>query len=261
MARVIAVANQKGGVGKSTTTQNLGFAMAERGVRVLLVDLDPQAALTVMCGVAPAGSAPTVGECLAGTATAAQAVLRPRPAVWLLPASLSLAEYETARSADPAARARLGEVLAEIAPTFDVVLIDSPPNLGLLTEASLAAATEVLVPVQLDFLALNGLKALLATVEQVRETSNPRLRVGAIVGTMHRGRALHSEEVLDRLRGRFGDLVCESVVRVSVRFPEASAGGLSILEYDQRSPGAAAYRRLAEEVMARGSQNRAAEQR
>jgi chromosome partitioning protein len=152
-------------------------------------------------------------------------------------------------------------VLGELVDTFDAVLIDSPPNLGLLTVNALAAATEVLVPVQLDFLALNGLKALLQTVDRVRETLNADLRIGGILGTLHRGRALHSEEVLDRLRERFGDLVFDSVVRMSVRFPEASAGGLSILEYDRRSPGAAAYRHLAEEVIARDTADLAAQQR
>ena len=261
MPRVIAVANQKGGVGKSTTTQNLGFALAELGRRVLLVDLDPQAALTVMCGVAPDGEGPSLADCLSGRAAAADVVLRPRPQVWLLPAALSLAAFEVGDAADPAARLRLREVLGDVAGTFDAVLVDSPPNLGLLTVNALAASTEVLVPVQLEFLALNGLKALLHTVERVRDTLNEDLRVGGILGTLHRGRALHSEEVLERLRERFGDLVFDSVVRMSVRFPEASAGGLSILEYDRRSPGAAAYRHLAEEVIARGTADLAAQQR
>jgi chromosome partitioning protein len=261
MPRVIAVANQKGGVGKSTTTQNLGFALGELGRRVLLVDLDPQAALTVMCGVSPDGDGPSLADCLNGQAAVADTVLRPRAQVWLLPASLDLAAYEVAGGADPHSRVRLRDVLEEVAATFDVVIVDSPPNLGLLTVSALTAATEVVIPVQLEFLALNGLKALLQTVERVGEQLNPGLRVSGILGTMHRGRALHSEEVLARLRERFGALVFDSVIRVSVRFPEASAGGLSILEYDRRSPGAAAYRHLAEEVIARGTADLAAEQR
>lgn len=261
MPRVIAVANQKGGVGKSTTTQNLGFALAELGSRVLLVDLDPQAALTVMCGVSPDNEGVSLADCLARRASASEVVVRPRPQVWLLPASLGLAAFEVGDAADPHARLRLREVLGDLPGTFDAILVDSPPNLGVLTVNALAAASEVLVPVQLDFLALNGLKALLQTVDRVRDTLNGDLRVGGILGTQHRGRALHSEEVLDRLRQRFGDLVFESVVRMSVRFPEASAGGLSILEYDRRSPGAAAYRHLAEEVIARGTADLAAQQR
>lgn len=248
---VHVVLNQKGGVGKSTTTQNLGFALAELGQRVLLVDLDPQAALTVMCGVTPDAVSPTLGDCLQGTATAAAAVLRPRAQVWLLPGSLTVAAFEVTHASDPAARGRLRDVVAELGESFDVVLIDSPPNLGLLTVSSLVAATEVLIPLQLDFLALNGMKALLQTVERVRETLNPQLRLCGIVGTMHRGRSLHSEEVMARVRDRFSDAVFEAVVRQSVRFPEASAGGLSVLEYDPSSPGARAYRGLAVEVLAR----------
>jgi chromosome partitioning protein len=251
-SRVIAVANQKGGVGKSTTTQNLGFALAERGERVLLVDLDPQAALTVMCGVTPDDGLPTVGDCMNGSAGAATAMRRPRPQVCLLPGSARLGEFDAEHSPDSDATRRLAGVLAEIADGFDQVLVDSPPSLGLLTVNSLVAAGEVLVPLQLDFLALNGMKALFQAVERVRASANPGLRVCGILGTMYRGRTLHSEEVLSRVRERFGSLVFDAVVRQSVRFPEASSGGLSILEYEPSSPGAQVYRQLAAEVLARG---------
>ena len=251
-ARIIAVANQKGGVGKSTTTQNLGFALAERGERVLLVDLDPQAALTVMCGVTPDAGSPSLGDCLDGTATAADAVQRPRPQLWLLPASRRLADVDTGVRTGSAFSRRLPAVLSDLGDGFDQVIVDSPPSLGPLTVNALTAAREVLIPLQLDFLALNGMKALLQAVDQVRETANPGLRVCGILGTMYRGRALHSEEVLSRVRERFGELVFDAVVRQSVRFPEASAGGLSILEYEPHSQGAQVYRRLATEVLERG---------
>ncbi len=253
MLRVIAVANQKGGVGKSTTTQNLGFALAERGHRVLLVDLDPQAALTVMCGVTPdADGGPSIADCMAGTAQPAAVLQRPRPQVWLLPGSIGLAAYEVRVASARDRHAGLQRTLSQLQDGFDVVLVDSPPNLGLLTVNSLAAATDVLIPLQLDFLALRGMQALLQTIDRVREVHNPTLRVAGIVGTMHRGRALHSDEVLSRVRERFGDLVFDAVIRTSVRFPEASSGGVSILEYEPRSPGAAAYRQLAKEVEERG---------
>jgi len=253
MPRVIAVANQKGGVGKSTTTQNLGFALAERGHRVLLVDLDPQAALTVMCGVNPdANGAPTLADCMLGKAKPADVLQRPRPQVWLLPGSLALAAYEVKAASHRERHDGLRTTLGQLEDVFDIVLVDSPPNLGLLTVNSLAAASDVLIPLQLDFLALRGMQALLQTIERVREVHNPRLKVAGIVGTMHRGRALHSDEVLSRVRERFGGLVFDAVVRTSVRFPEASSGGVSILEYEPRSPGAAAYRQLAAEVEGRG---------
>jgi chromosome partitioning protein len=253
MPRVIAVANQKGGVGKSTTTQNLGFALAERGHRVLLVDLDPQAALTVMCGVAPdANGGPSLADCLAGKAQPAAVLQRPRPQVWLLPGSLGLAGYEVRAASHRERHAGLRTTLGQLEDVFDLVLVDSPPNLGLLTVNSLTAATDVVIPLQLDFLALRGMQALMQTIDRVRDVHNPELKVAGIVGTMHRGRALHSDEVLSRVRERFGELVFDAVIRTSVRFPEASSGGVSILEYEPRSPGAAAYRLLAEEVEARG---------
>jgi chromosome partitioning protein len=253
MARVIAVANQKGGVGKSTTTQNLGFALAERGRRVLLVDLDPQAALTVMCGAVPdSGGGPTLADCMAGRSRAADLLERPRPQVWLLPGSLHLAAHEVRVAGAKDRHEGLRRALETVGGRFDVVLIDSPPNLGLLTVNALTAATEVLVPLQLDFLALRGMQALFQTIDRVRDVHNPKLKVLGIVGTMHRGRALHSDEVLARVREHFGGLVFDAVIRTSVRFPEASSGGVSILEYEPRSPGAAAYRQLAEEVDRRG---------
>lgn len=253
MPRAIAVANQKGGVGKSTTTQNLGFALAERGHRVLLVDLDPQAALTVMCGVMPdANGGPTLADCMLGRARPSELLQRPRPQVWLLPGSLALAAYELRVAARKDRHDGLRAALAQVESGFDIVLVDSPPNLGLLTVSSLAAASDVLVPLQLDFLALRGMQALFQTIDRVREVHNPGLRVLGIVGTMHRGRALHSDEVLSRVRERYGDLVFAAVIRSSVRFPEASSGGVSILEYEPRSPGAAAYRQLAAEVESRG---------
>jgi chromosome partitioning protein len=253
MARVIAVANQKGGVGKSTTTQNLGFALAERGRRVLLVDLDPQAALTVMCGVAAdLDGGPTLADCMAGKVPASALLQRPRPQVWLLPGTLQLAALELRIASAKDRHERLRKTLKSVGERFDVVLIDSPPNLGLLTVNALAAAREVLVPLQLDFLALRGMQALLQTIDRVRDVHNPKLTVLGIVGTMHRGRALHSDEVLGRVHDHYGDLVFDAVIRTSVRFPEASSGGVSILEYEPRSPGAMAYRQLAEEVDARG---------
>lgn len=259
MPRVIALANQKGGVGKSTSTQNLGMALGELGYRVLLVDLDPQAALTLMCGVPQDEDGPTLADALTGTSSAADLLRRPRPQVWLLPGTMGVAAFEVAQAHAKDRHVRLRRVLDDVGRGFDVVLVDSPPNLGLLTLNALVAAGEVIVPLQLEFLALNGMRSLFSTISRVREEHNPTLRVTGILATMHRGRALHSDEVLERVRERFGDLVFDAVVRNSVRFPESSAGGLSILEYEPRSAGALAYRELAEEVVRRGETDHAAE--
>jgi chromosome partitioning protein len=206
-----------------------------------------------MCGVNPdADGGPTLADCMLGRAEPSDVLQRPRPQVWLLPGSLGLAAYEVGAAARRDRHDGLRSTLAQLRRGFDIVLVDSPPNLGLLTVNSLAAASDVIVPLQLDFLALRGMQALLQTIDRVREVHNPRLKLAGIVGTMHRGRALHSDEVLARVRERFGDLVFDAVIRTSVRFPEASSGGVSILEYEPRSPGAAAYRQLAEEVERRG---------
>jgi chromosome partitioning protein len=206
-----------------------------------------------MCGVVPDdGSGPTLADCLVGKAKTGELLQRPRPQVWLLPGTLGLAALEVGLANAKDRHEGLRQALAPVQDSFDVALIDSPPNLGLLTVNALVAARDVLVPLQLDFLALRGMQALLQTIDRVRDVHNPKLKLVGIVGTMHRGRALHSDEVLARVRDHFGDLVFDAVIRTSVRFPEASSGGVSILEYEPRSPGATAYRQLAEEVEARG---------
>jgi chromosome partitioning protein len=252
MARVLAIANQKGGVGKSTTALNLAHAFAERGLRVLAIDLDPQGHLTLMSKVVPERLQRSVYDLLLDPRSSFATIrLSPKPGVDLLPANIHLAEAELSLARMEARESRLREAVGAALPDYDMALIDCPPNLGLLTVNALTAANGVLVPLQLEFLALKGLALLMQSVERVNATSNPGLRIEGVLPTMQRGNSAHSREVLDRVREYFGVRVHETVVRASVRFAEAAAGGMSMLEYDPASAGAHAYRRLAEEVLAR----------
>lgn len=258
--RVIAIANQKGGVGKTTTVAGLGAALASRGHRVLVVDLDPQANLTSSLGVAK--DRPGTYEIVSREARAAETVvdvttacLRVVPVgalVHLVPASPDLAgaEVELAGARDRTTRLREG--LGPDQGQYAFVLVDCPPSLGTLTLNGLAAATEVIAPVQCEYLALEGLTQLLGTLRRVRDRLNPDLRHLHLAMTMFDGRTGLSQGVLEEVRRHFADLILATTIPRTVRLAEAPSHGQGILRYDPAGRGAEAYRLLAAEIEARG---------
>jgi chromosome partitioning protein len=255
---VICVANQKGGVGKTTTVAALGEGLSEKKKRVLLVDWDPQACLTITLGVNPDTLKRTGYDAL-------EAVLRERekpslsdvimstkdPNIDLVPANIELSQAQLDLVGAFTRERILKEMLQPVRSSYDYILIDCLPSLGLLTINALTAADRVIIPLQADFLAMKGLVRLLGTLIRVKEKLNPSLEIAGIVFTMTSHRTLHSREVMDVTRRAFGERirVFESVIPTSVRFKEAPAAGKSILTYAPRSEGALAYRALIEEVM------------
>ena len=245
MVRIVAVANQKGGVAKTTTVHTLGAALADRGVEALLVDLDPQACLTYSVGLDPETLAVGLHDVFLGRNKAAEAI-EPVGTFSLLPSSIDLAGSEVHLLARTGREYALARALEPIADRFDVVLIDCPPSLGILTINGLTAAHEVVVPLQCETLSHRGVGQLLETVADVRAYTNAHLVVRGVLPTMFEARTRHAREVLEDVRTRYGLPVLEPAIPKSVRFAEAPAGGRSILEHAPRSAGAAAYRALAD---------------
>jgi chromosome partitioning protein len=251
-ARVISLCNQKGGVGKTTTTINLGAALAEAGRRVLLVDFDPQGALSVGLGVNPHELDLTVYNLLMQRDIALDDVLLKTSVAGLdlLPGNIDLSAAEVQLVSEVAREQTLARVLAPVLPEYDVVLIDCQPSLGLLTVNALAASDGVIIPLECEFFALRGVALLMDTIYRVQERINPRLEVEGILATMYDSRTLHSREVLARVVEAFGDKVFHTVIARTVRFPETTVAGEPITTYASSSAGAAAYRQLAREVLA-----------
>lgn len=246
--RTIALANQKGGTGKTTTAVNLGAALAERRRRVLLVDLDPQAHLTAHLGCEDAklGSY----ELLTSLALPAECVRRGALAgVDVVPASLSLSAAELELVGVRGRETVLREALRPLVAGYDYVLFDCPPSLGMLTVNALAAAREVFIPVQLEWMALRGLGQLLRTVDAVKRRVNPELEVTGVIGCMYKARRILSAQVLETLVQHFGGRVFRTIIRENVRLAEAPSHGMPITVYDPRSRGAEDYRSLAAEVL------------
>jgi len=248
MARVIAIANQKGGVGKTTTSASLGAALAERGRRTLLVDLDPQAALTAGFGIDAYALEKTIYDALVRPNETPIASVRYsiRPNLDIIPANIDLAAAEIELVVMMGRESVLKEALEPILDEYEYVIIDTPPSLGLLTVNALAVTQELIVPMQCEFLAMRGVRVLLDTIWKVKRKLNPRLDLLGILPTMYTSRSTHMREVLDEVRGIFGDKVFSIVINNSVRFAEAPVAHQTILEYDSRHPGARAYRALAE---------------
>ncbi|MET9088182.1 ParA family protein [Streptomyces sp. NPDC004237] len=252
-ATIIAMCNQKGGVGKTTSTINLGAALAEYGRRVLLVDFDPQGALSVGLGVNPMELDLTVYNLLMERGMAADEVLLKTavPNMDLLPSNIDLSAAEVQLVSEVARESTLQRALKPLMPDYDYIVIDCQPSLGLLTVNALTAAHKVIVPLECEFFALRGVALLTETIEKVQERLNPELELDGILATMYDSRTVHSREVLARVVEAFDDHVYHTVIGRTVRFPETTVAGEPITTYASNSVGAAAYRQLAREVLAR----------
>ena len=252
-ARIIALCNQKGGVGKTTTAINLGAALGEYGRRVLLVDFDPQGALSVGLGIQSQRLERTVYNLLMERGVTLEDVLLKTsvPGVDLLPSNIDLSAAEVQLVNEVAREQALARALAPVLDNYDIMLIDCQPSLGLLTVNALTAAHGVIIPLECEFFSLRGVALLIDTIDKVRERLNPKLRIDGILATMYDGRTLHGRQVYSRVVEAFGDEVFDSVISRTVRFPETTVAGEPITSWAPTSGGAQAYRHLAREVLVR----------
>lgn len=252
-ARVLSMCNQKGGVGKTTSTINLGAALAEHGRRVLLVDLDPQGALSVGLGVNPHQLDLTMHNLLMERPVAIEDVLLKTSVAGmdLLPSNIDLSAAEVQLVNEVAREQALSRVLAPALDDYDIVLIDCQPSLGLLTVNALTASHGVIIPLECEFFALRGVALLIQTIEKIQERLNPQLQVEGILATMYDARTVHGREVLARVIEVFDARVFHTVISRTVRFPETTVAGEPITSFAPSSAGAKAYRDLAKEVLAR----------
>lgn len=256
-ARVIALCNQKGGVGKTTTTINLGAALAEMGRRVLLVDFDPQGALSVGLGVRSSGSEHSVYDLLMRPARELDVhdVIRTTstPGLDVLPADIDLSAAEVQLVNEVAREQALERALRPVLEEYDAILIDCQPSLGLLTVNALTAAHGVIIPLETEYFALRGVALLVETIEKITDRLNPLLQIDGILPTMVDGRTLHSREVVASVTDHFGELVFTTPIRRTVKFPDATLAAEPITRYAPHHTAAYAYRRLARELIARGA--------
>ncbi|WP_062377712.1 ParA family protein [Demequina pelophila] len=253
-ARVIALCNQKGGVGKTTTSVNVAAAMAEYGRKVLLVDFDPQGAASAGLGINGEALDRTVYNLLmeSGASTREVIVETKVPGLDLLPANIDLSAAEVQLVGEVARESALSRALRPVLDDYDAILVDCQPSLGLLTVNALVAAHGVIIPLAAEYFAMRGVKLLVDTIAKVQDRLNPRLTIDAIVPTLYDGRTLHAQEVVERVREAFGDRVTETQISRTVKFPDATIAAEPITTFAPTHPGAEAYRRLARELVARG---------
>jgi chromosome partitioning protein len=253
-ARIIALCNQKGGVGKTTTAINLGASLAEYGRKVLAIDFDPQGALTAGLGV-QAHEVTTIYDLLLGTVKdVSSAIIETRVHnLHVIPANIDLSAAEVHLVNEVAREQILARVLRQVSDQYDVILIDCQPSLGLLTVNALTAAHGVLIPLECEYFALRGVALLVETVEKVRDRLNPAIQLDGILATMYDSRTLHSREVLERVVDAFGDSVLETVIGRTVKFPDASVAGAPLNVFAPDHAAAEAYRSVARELIFRGS--------
>jgi chromosome partitioning protein len=247
LGQVIALANQKGGVAKTTTTLNLAVAFQEEGFGVLAVDLDPQGNLTMSQGMDPDNLERSMFDVLVHSLPIDEVIQRAE--VDLAVSSIDLAGAELALSGMIGRERALQKALMPVRGRYDYILVDTPPSLGLLTINALTAADTVIVPVQCEYLSLRGLVQLENTLTMIRENLNPTVEIGGILPTMYDSRTLHSREAVEMLKENFGDLVFDTRIRKTVRYAEAPVQGSSVLKYDPSGSAAQAYRELAKEVL------------
>jgi chromosome partitioning protein len=252
-ARIIAMCNQKGGVGKTTSTINLGAALAEYGQKVLLVDFDPQGALSVGLGVNPMELDRTVYNLLMHRGVNVEDVLLKTvtPGMDLLPSNIDLSAAEVQLVTEVARESALARTLKPVMHDYDFIIIDCQPSLGLLTVNALTAAHGVIVPLETEFFALRGVAMLVETIQKVQDRLNENLEIDGLVATMYDSRTVHSREVLARLVEAFGDKVFHTAIARTVRFPETTVAGEPITTFASGSGGAYSYRQLAREVLDR----------
>jgi chromosome partitioning protein len=253
-ARIIALCNQKGGVGKTTTAISLGAALAGYGRRVLAVDFDPQGALSAGLGV-PIHDVPNIYDLMLGTVKDPHEAIQQTttPNLDVIPANIDLSAAEVHLVNEVAREQILASVLRKVSNEYDIILIDCQPSLGLLTVNALTASHGVLIPLECEFFALRGVALLVETIDKVKDRLNPSLQLDGILATMYDSRTLHSREVLERVVETFGDRVFETVIGRTVKFPDASVAGSPITTFAPDHPAAEAYRQLARELIARGA--------
>jgi chromosome partitioning protein len=250
---LMAICNQKGGVGKTTSTINLGAALAEYGRRVLLVDFDPQGALSVGLGIASQQLNRTIYNVLMERGVPVDEIILETsvPGMDLLPSNIDLSAAEVQLVTEVGREQTLGRTLKPLIPHYDFILVDCQPSLGLLTINALACADGVVIPLECEYFSLRGVALLIDTIEKVRERLNPKLEITGILATMYDPRTLHAREVMARVVEAFGDIVFDAVINRTVRFPETTVAGEPITRWAPKSAGAKAYRALAREVIAR----------